>query len=385
MFQEQLQQFEFPVEVPNEVQRERIILQTLTNRQLVLSQCEKFGLDPDVISAQGPFLIGPFFSPGPIPTSFGGRLDQFQRAMAIGEEMAQQIRSQMKATSASLVTLDMTEIPKGGAEQMDVYIVPKNGSENKRVKLAGKVKYGTPYALAQTPVEDLTQAANDILGSMNIAMQRNKLLKRYKDEIRAMISEDLLQAIDTSQEQMRYIDFAATYNTQITKRVTGTHFPVVSVDTEYYSPFIREGISDIGRFLNMLDSVGFFRETASLFKVVDSNLRRSRMINAVDGNGRVQFADTEEELDFSELKERFSQIAPSKELSYVMCFGQFVPVLYGCDNRSVDGYYKPYEMAKQQLQQLGLSPTMYRTQDRMSYDYNAQGTIFDFYTSLITS
>ncbi len=382
---EQLQQFDFPTEVPDEGLIEVLSEQSICNRERVLSQGEMLGLDPDFVSDQGPFLIGPFFSPGPIPTSFGGKIEQFQRAIAIGDAIARRIGDRTDAVNAAVVILDMTEMPKGGAEQMDVFVVPKNDTENKRVKLTEKVKYGTPYALVQTQSEVLTKATADILGSMNIAMQRNPSLKRYRDEIRAMIVEDLTLATDCDDEEMRYLDFAERYNRQVTERTTGQKVPIVSVDTQYYSPFIRNGIRDISQFLNALDSAGFFSETGTLLKVVDPALKKTRMLDVVDGNGRLKFTDTEEEIDFAELKERYSQIAPAKELSYLMCFGQLVPVMYGCDNRSLEGYYKPYDMAKQQVQRLGLSPTMYRTQDRMPYDYNEQGTVFDYYLGLISS
>ena len=372
---------EFSPELPNAETIDKIAEQTAENRRIVVEKAEAWGFDPEFIAKQGPVLVGPFFSPGSIPTSFGGDPRRFSQAMEVGACITESIGGRLPSVQASLVTLDFTDMPRKGPEQMDVILCPNdNGKMNERVRLANP-NYKQPYSTIGTDQNIIGMTMWEIWRSRATA---GKLRGCSKEEA-VKITEEILLDMPMIGGTGSYTEYMRSWNLAIQQRTTSRSLPIISVDTNYYQPLITRGIADFPRFINTLNDVGYFANgPAKLFKAIDPTSQLVRGVEWDPENELLRFEDQYDQcMDFETVRARFPLIAPVKALSYIWCFGQVVPVVYGCDNRGNPGdIYEPYAIAKKQVEAMGLKPVMYRTQARISYDINAQGTLFDYYWQL---
>jgi hypothetical protein len=202
---------------------------------------------------------------------------------------------------------------------------------------------------------------------------------------RANLLEKLFDDMDTALEgsdTMRYIDYAMRLNARMGKRFDiGYDLTDTCIDTASYDPFMRQGITNPGKFFRNFADAGLPLRDVSSIKVVDNN-GRTKFLHVTEieqSDVILQFRNTDETIRYTELQNQEISIAPSKELSYPLCFSNLVPVVYGSQNSG--GYYEPYTQSKQLVENMGVSPIMFRIQERYDGDYTKMQTVFDFYRS----
>lgn len=184
-----------------------------------------------------------------------------------------------------------------------------------------------------------------------------------------------------SSESVPYLQFARQYNELLAQRVIPNFsLPVTSIDTAVYSPFLSDDIADIELFTKRFVEAGVIKNDQNIFKIIDDR-QRTEMLQLAGfepSDVLLRFARSGETIRFSELRDQGADISACKEITYIMCFANLIPVIYGDINN--DPYYEPYAKAKQQVQQLGFDPIFYRIQPTTPEDVRLFPTLFDYYT-----
>ncbi len=380
---------EFSEYPPDEEEINQVVEQVINNRLSLLARAEEFGLDPVFLQyRQGSFIVGPFVSPAPIPTTFAGIVDNFVFSANVGAKLTEKLtESGIRAQQYAVVNLAMTEMPSRGKEAMDCVVIPKKATGNQRLPIAGKNNPGEAYGSVEISTEDIATTKKRLREAFYIYTGRFPTLRLEKrgSVIVDKIISDIEEAYSSSQsktvETRSYLDFSVNLNRIMAIRAGQPDLESVFVDTAYYAPFLRDGIADIEKFIGKLDQVGFFEDDPNFIKIVDKGksriLKLKRMKN---GDAILNFKDNGEEVLFSVLQKSGIDIAPCKELTYILCMANIVPVVYGDIN---SGYYEPYAVAKKRVEQLGFSPVLYRTQPKISDRYEDIDTVFDFYRQLL--
>lgn len=380
---------EFTQEVPTQYEAEKTANNAVENRAKLIARSDDFGLDATFLARQREFVVAPFVSPAPLPTTFGGKVENLAASIQAGQNIAQAIEQNgYQAKQSVIALLAMTEVPTKGSDAMDILILPKNQAENKRAPLLDKISRGTVYGFAPTSNETLKKAKDATSASFTTYLDLKgvpKSEKRDKKYILDALLEDIDSATIKAQEaglpsegKMYYFAFANALNANMLKRITpDMELSVTYVDQGLYDPFLRYGIADIKTFTQKLASIGFFQDDPGFVKVVDKGNSRVFKLAAIEGDDIILACrDTRQQYRFSDLQKSNTLLAPCKELSYVLTQGSFVPAVYGSINT---GYYEPYAVAKKRVTALGLSPVFYRVQPLTEEGYNQVDTIFDFY------
>jgi hypothetical protein len=386
---------EFSREIATQEELDQLAQTCLKNQQFWIANADKFGLNQEFLNWQMkniPVAVGPFVSPAPISTTFAGSLANFQYSQQTGESLVQALQQRGRIAQQSVVIpLTMTEIPSRGMEAPDCFIVPQNQEVNKRIFMAGKPRRGLAYGKVNVTQEEFESQMEELKDAYNVFLTRMPELRRKKDEkkygriLLEAIQSDLQTAYGSEKpDTVRYLDFAERLNQQIAKRIDrSVSAPLIYVDQMYYSPFIKEGISDIVQFTRSLEKIDFFNKNPNLFKVVNEkgDVQFFKLQEVGTKDILLKNTNDGETLTYSQLCIQNRTIAPCKELSYILSLSSMVPVMYGSQNSG--GYYAPYAEAKQRITQLGAEPILYRTQPPISGDYRALDTVFDFYTQLL--
>lgn len=376
---------EFTREVPAEKDIDQLANSIENNRKLIVKRASEFGLDPDFLVSQRDFIVGPFVSPSPISTVFGGTMEGFRTAVTNGRRITEALRTRgYNARDYGGVFLAMSEVPRKGLAAMDCLVVPKNKQENQKLFLTGPSRQNQVYATLLTSPDIFISQKKTLRDSFNTYLDRYPLLKKGKQGMIILDSvfEDLEAA--GNDEPTYYLDFIARFNREISQRAIPEYeFVSTSVDTICYDPFLRQGINDMPRFIRKLASVGCTFGSGGFVKIVNEadESRVLQLKEVTSSEVTLVFKDTGDIITFSELKAAGTSISPCKELSYVLCFANMVPVVYGSQNSG--GYYQPYAIAKDQVSRLGFNPNIYRVQPNIPEGYNTIGTVFDFYRQVL--
>jgi hypothetical protein len=364
------------------------------NRQKIKTNAEQLGLSPSFLSNQEQqTVVGPFVSPAPLSTTYAGMSENFQGSTDQSAQLANLLTQLGYSTEqALLVLIQMCEVPRKGFEASDALIVPKNIEENQKLSLIGKVLQGEVYQNVQISAEDLP-TDRQLFDSFAWHVDRNQTYKKSvsKSQARETLAglQSVVRTAFEKNEQMgtsSYLQFAGSLN-QMLSQMSGESAPtkITSIDTEYYSPLITQGITEFAQFARNLESVGFFENNPAFLKVYDpawkgGALKQLRFTRIEGANVILSFMDSSDEITFAELKQDFTNIYPCKELAYLLCFSSMVAAVYGDQNSG--GYYAPYETACQQVAALGLEPIYYQIQPPISNGYQNIQTVYDFYISL---
>lgn len=244
---------EFPREILDKQGMENLALQVTLNRQQIVSLSDDFGLDKDFLLNKR-FLVGPFVSPAPITTTFAGKLENFETSQNLTTQIAEALRSQgFDADQSLAVLLAMTEIPTGGAEAMDCFIVPKNVQENQRIRLLPKAIKGQVYSQAELTNAGIEVVKKSLKDTFNQFLERNPELKRKSvgQIILNTVISDLQESAENSEndnsykrDKFPYLRFAHKLNYRISQRILPSSlFKISYVDLSYYSPFLTLGIN----------------------------------------------------------------------------------------------------------------------------------------------
>lgn len=364
----------------------------LQNRECVFSNADSLGLNAKFLQEQEKtVVVGPFVSASPLSTTFAGELDNLKASLGIGAKLVDAlIQCGYPAQQYLTVLLSMTGIPGKWAEANDSFVVPKNLTENKRILLTGKARASQAYGTISITEQDVP-SRKSLQDGLQLFKERNPRLKSRKlretvDNLLVLILNDLTQAVESTKQStrtMKYLDFATSLNANTAIRAWQKKIPPsVCVDEQYYAPFITRGIIDIVQFTRNLEKVGFFSNQPKYMKVVEPSTGRVRTLKLQEIRSKdlLLMFDNGELITFSQLKREYPSIAPCKELSYVLCLANIVPVLYGEQNNGPD--YMPYAYAKQQVKQLGFKPILYRIQPQIPSGYQTIGTVFDFYRKI---
>lgn len=383
---------EFPRDVLDKNGIDRLARQVNANRELLMVRAEEFGLNPNYLRKNNRIAVGPFVSPAPLSTTFAGKVENASNSVNIGAGIVSKLREiGQPAEQFMLLDLTMTVQPKKGAEAMDCLIVPKNAN-NQKLFLFDRNKPTQVYGNATISESDIKKLENPVNNSYQQYALQNPELKRGKQGsiLPQTILVDLNGAlqdarVDEPEEQkVHYLNFAAKLNKRMMERIIpGNNLPITRVDTRYYSPLFKEGIKDIGRFVWKLDGVGFFENDPGFIKIVDETGKSKifQMTDISQNDALLTQRESNNKIWFSDLQRSGADIAPCKELAYVLCMANIAPVVYGSQNSG--DYYEPYAVAKEQVTRLGFTPNLYRVQPQIPDGYEKIGTIFDFYKPLL--
>jgi hypothetical protein len=386
---------EYSRDVPSTLEARRLANAASENRVKLITRAKEFGLNPDFLTQQREFLVGPFVSPAPLSTTFAGRSEHLDISLKTGNELARGLSDNGYTVNQSVVVLlGMTEVPtKGGQEAMDILVLPKNANENKRAPLLDKTQKGTVYAAATTSIDTINKAAEMAKASFTTYLDLKgvpKAEKRKKQPVLDAVQQDIKDAMadalkdgKINDTQVYYLAFATALNKRMLERINpDKKLPQTFVDLDYYDPFLRYGIADITTFTQKLKSTGFFQDDPGFIKMVEGGKSRVMKLQTIEEEDIVlQFVDSNERVRFSDIQSSPTKLAPCKELSYMLTQGTFVPVIYGSQNSGE--YYQPYSYIRQRLLRIGLSPVLYRTQPQIPDGYQGIDTIFDFYQNVL--
>lgn len=380
---------EFSQETLSQPELEQLATKAVSNRQRIIDIAPDLGLSQDFLSAQNQFLIGPFVSPAPIPTTFGGRADSYRYALQAEKTLATSVSDQgFEAQQSMLVILQNTIMPRiaKGGNNTDAFIVPQNEWSNKRISIPNKSTSMIPYRNVQMDLSTTSSFMSQLPNLINVLAKRKPEYKRCRNTLIDEITKDIrfaaFRAFGES-DSGSYLDFVAQYNTRLTARFQQEQLPIVSVDDRYYDPFLRYGIDDPKQFVETIANTGFFDDTTRLIKTTDEMGKTSIWsIDDISSGSLILLDDVGERRAFEELRQDPKlSLAPAKELAYLMTMSQMVPVIYGSENRG--GFYQPYAVAREQVSRLGCEPVIYRIQPNISDSCLEQETIFDFYADLL--
>lgn len=371
---------------------DRLAMQVNANRKLLMVRAEEFGLDPNYLRKNNRIAVGPFVSPAPLSTTFAGKVENAFDSVNIGTRIVNKLRENgQPAEQFMLLNLTMTAQPKKGAEAMDCLIVSKNAN-NQKLFLFDRNKPTQVYGNVTISERDIKKLENPINNSyQQYALQHPELKRgRQGNILPQTILADLNVALqdarvdEPSEQEVHYLNFAAKLNKRIMERIIpSNNLPITRVDTRYYSPFFRDGVKDIGRFVRKLDGVGFFENDPGFIKIVDET-GKSKILQLTDisqNDVLLTQKESNKKIWFSDLQKSGADIAPCKELTYVLCMANIAPVIYGSQNSG--DYYEPYAVAKEQVARLGFTPNLYRIQPQIPDGYEKIGTVFDFYKPLL--
>ena len=378
---------EFNREIPDNKDVVNLTSAYTYNRNQIVRDSENLGLNKSFLLNQGPATIGPFVSPAPIPTTYAGKVASFQTSLWSIEKIADCLKQKgVEAKKALTVVIEMSEMPN--SKGPDAFVVPKNKTSNQKVSIPRKAEKSQPYGSIKVTATEIGTVMQRLSEMFPQYLEIFPELKRRKTgwKILECLLADLAQATSTikNPEEFSYLNFSAAFNSLIGQRINPNviDYQTVAVDAQTYSPFLRYGIDDISKFTQVLDGIDFFVNEPNFVKIIgpDGRVKLLRVVDTSKSDALLQF-------NFSDVQVRYSSlattkdIAPCKELSYFLCFGSFVPVIYGSENSG--GFYKPYAIAKSQVEQLGLSPILYRIQPQIPEDYQELGTVFDFYRDIV--
>ena len=382
---------DFSREIPTGEAAVVLAKQATSNRALLSRRAAEFGLNPNYLNQQT-FIVGPFVSPAPLPTTFAGNVNNFADSLLAGYSIVNALNKTGQPAQQNLVVnLAMSEVPRKGIAAMDALIVPKNKVTNQRLFLYGNPERGQIYGNLQLTPNYIAGLEKPIQDSYVIYTERQPQLKRKstKKVLPEAVFTDITTAFTVSQNESNdanpaYLLFATNLNSIIAKRIIfDQNLPITCIDTTVYSSFFKYGIANIATFTRKLQSLGFFDDNPGFLKIVDEN-GQSRILELTDigdNDVKLSFRDLNESLSFRNLQTTGADIAPCKELSYILDFANIVPVIYGSENSGE--YYEPYAIAQDRIKRLGFKPTMYRIQSQISDTYEQRGTIFDFYQQLL--
>ena len=129
----------------------------------------------------------------------------------------------------------------------------------------------------------------------------------------ADINEATINAISQSGKTFKYLDFATSLNSKIANRLfPNAQLPCSLVDLEYYSPFIKNGISDPTQFVEKLKNIGFFIDNPGFVKIVDENgtPRVLKFLNVDSDNVALAFDDDKTQITFKNLLKNYKLNPP---------------------------------------------------------------------------
>jgi hypothetical protein len=383
---------EFSREVPDKHDIEQLAKQVSINRELISLRANEFGLSPDFIKQNTRIAVGPFVSPAPLSTTFAGQIENLNCSIKVGNEIVNQLKQNgIRAQQFMLINLAMTDMPKKGAGAMDCLIIPKNKSSNQRLSLIDKNAEAKVYGKTNTSRDHINSLVKPITTSYHQYAEQYPQLKRNGQGkiLPAAIFEDLTLAMQDAQSDepdnlnVHYLNFSSKLNTRILNRILPeNNLTITNVDTQYYSPFLKKGIKDVGQFTRKLESIGFFDSNPGYIKFVAEN-GKSQILQLADitqNDAILTSKGSNEQIRFSDLQKSDADLAPCKELTYILCMTNIAPVIYGSIN---NGYYEPYAIAKEQTEKLGFTPNIYRIQPEIPDGYENIATVFDFYKPLV--
>src|SRR3989338_5944942 len=329
---------EFSREIPGREAIAEIVACYKSNRNQLQQRADEFGLSTDFITNQGATLIGPFVSPAPLPTTYGGNVENFRTSLNTQAKISEELQAQgFSITPALTVVIQMSEIPV--SKGPDALIAPKTDQVNQKLSIPGKVERGVPYGSVTLTIENVGDVIQKLSGTFNQYLQRFPELKKgkYGWKILETVIEDIAQTTNTTlgTQDSRYLNFASVLNGQIASRVDQEKAPIttIPVDSRYYSPLLKFGVSDISAFTKAIGNVGFFSEEPNFIKIIgqDKRVKFLKVVDIGQSDILLQFNNSDEVVRYSALV-KTTEIAPCKELSYFLCFGSFVPVIYGSEN-----------------------------------------------------
>lgn len=395
-------------EISNGENLKQLVDQFTKNRNLLLTQAEKFGLNRDYLVRQDEVVVGPFVSPAPLPTTFGGSVMNVRYSIATTNAFCALLEAEGFKTKPELVIpLAITEIPVKGSEAINALIVPKNSQITQRLPLIDATEKGTAYKEATISIKTLQSVIKTARDTFPIFMDRFPYLRRQTpngrlgEKILSAVTSDIelafrqiaqspekspsLELLAEEDISINYLKFAAAFNQCILKRIyPDMDLPQDPIDSTLYNDFMRNCITNIATFTQTLEGLGVFKEDPDYVKIVDptGKTRILQLDTIEDSDIVLKFRDDGSLIRYSDLIRQDTLIAPCKSISYLLCFGSFIPVIYGDDNWG-NKVYEPYAKARQQLTTLGLSPVMYRIQPQIPEGYKEATTIFDFYGQLL--
>lgn len=345
---------EFPLEIPTGDEIVGVTKAFIENRERLRYREEEFGLRPGSTTRRNnqAVSVGPFIYPTPFSTTFAGNPDNLRAATSIGSEIAATLSEYgYTAIQYSMLLLALSGIPL--TTNKDCLILPRNADSNQKVPLVSKSEQGNAYGFVRLRQDDYSRVQALIASSFNTYKDRSPLMRSVgKTRGRAVLStiqSDFDEAWKLfGEESISYLDFAKAYNTRLAQRaIYDFDLPVSLVDTGLYSPFLTEDVEDIEVFTARLLEAGIIETNTNILKIIDERQRSQmlRLVNRLQSDLLLQSED-KKTVRFSELTDSQASIAPSKELSYVLCFSSMLPVVYGDINN--DPYYSPYAIARQQ-------------------------------------
>lgn len=386
-------QTEFSRLVPDIQKIGRMAERYAQNRELLARQAAQWGLDPGLFTNRN-VLVGPFVSPNPLPTTFGGNIDAWKASERVLDDFETAFAKQgFTANTSSVVLIRYNEVPRQGSSALDSLVLPK-GSDNQRITLIDKPPKDSAYNNATTSQGVIDKAITAAQGSFGAYLGQYPELKKGgkgNTEIRDALIQDIRGAFDVNRSELSpgqagYLDFSNSFNDNIRQRFGETRRPIAQfVDQAVYDPFLKEGVVDPGQFARKVESTGFFDDNPGFVKALgpDGLIQIGRVEQIWKNDILLRLAPSDKTITFNELVGLGLPMATCKELTYLVCMGSIVPAVYGSQNSGE--YYSAYASTKARLGQLGLSPIFYRIQPKIPDGYQGVGSVFDFYRQGVTA
>lgn len=386
-------QTEFSRLVPDALKLDRIAERYSLNRELLGQQAEEWGLNP-AIFADRKVLVGPFVSPNPLPTTFGGNFNAWKASERVLDDFEVAFAKQgFSANTSSVVLIKYNEVPRQGSSALDSLVLPK-GAENQRVSLIDKPPKDSAYKNATTSQPVIDKAIQMTQGSFGVYLGKYPELKRGglgNTQIKDALVQDIISAFEDNKSELTpgqasYLDFSNKFNDNMRQRFGEAVRPMAQfVDQTVYDPFLRNGVIDPAQFARKVKSTGFFDDNPGFVKALgpDGLIQIGRVEQIFSDDILLRLTPADKSVTFKELVELGLPLATCKELTYLVCMGSVVPAVYGSQNSGE--YYSAYASTKARLGQLGLSPIFYRIQDKIPDGYQGVNSVFDFYSQGVAS
>lgn len=364
----------------------KIAQQFQQNRRIVKANANYIGLNADFLAWQEQITcVAPFLVSTPLPTAYAGQVENMNIADSRGRRITAQLQSRKyNAFNMSYLPLAVNEARRKGGNRPDAFIIPKNEQTNQQLILNPTIERGGTLS-QQMITSQQVQRWDEVLRETSFIFAKRGIGKLKSTEIYEELRNDLRQALQQSSTGCNYDTFIEFFNKRLCKRIAVSQdMAPVPVDQVYYAPFLRDGIQNPGLFAQYLAVNNFFEVSKNkLLKICTENKVISLEVSDISDKD-IELSDhtTNKTILFSEVVKGNRPFAPTKELAYLLCFGSFVPVIYGDQNEGSE-VYVPYTQADRIITNTGLSSVRYEIQPSIPTNYNEQLTIFDFYADAL--